>query len=317
MIEPYPDSIFIGDFYDPSTIVQVDENGNQIWGTQLDSNYTPANVAIADSKTYIGADGGDGVNSGRVYALSRTDGETAWTQNTKSDGMHHDIKFLITDSDDIIIGSQDSGDGEDQSPIIRKLDGETGEEVWRNTDISGTFISGAVDYQGHLYVTTVSSHLFLIHRESGETVKKTYLSSGFSKPDLSEGTIFTGSDAVTAFDVNQEEKLWERELVSKAKTPVLVFGERVFVGTEAGYVIALDKRTGDVLWEKRVRSKVRIPLVPWKGHIWVLDDAGKVYALDPESGTKLFEMEANDERRHIAATDEVLMVERQAFKASK
>ena len=119
---------------------------------------------------------------------------------------------------------------------------------------------------------------------------------------------FEEKPTLFCFELNSGKELWETELDVgsgwELSTP-LIWEEKVFVGTTAGYVLAFGLDTGQEVWRRELHNSsqhfgVTSSLVPLQGSgsspgIVVADGSGTIYALNANDGSSIWQRELGSE----------------------
>lgn len=258
-------------------------------GYLLSISPTFRNALHADETgVYVGADARDEVDTGgRVYALDPESGDERWMYEEPGDGLHDSIRAVTVDDGTVIYASQSSGSGDDQEPIVRGVDAETGDERWR-IGLPEGFVNGIVAHGDRLFVAQ-TFELYIYRRSTREELETRRLSTGFSRPVRRGDTLFAPGETVRALTLPDAEERWAVETGREVNTTPGVGETGVFVGTESGFVLGYDRETGDPLWEARVPGVVEHPPIVEDGLVWIATERGDLLAFTASAGELVYE----------------------------
>ena len=89
------------------------------------------------------------------------------------------------------------------------------------------------------------------------------------------------------------KKLWQDGISAKVSGGLTADYNKVFIGTEDGYLYALDAETGDGLWRSSVGGEILAAPVADENMILVTTSSGKLVALDADSGEQNWSYESD------------------------
>ncbi|GGI99866.1 hypothetical protein GCM10008995_07160 [Halobellus salinus] len=243
-----------------------------------------------DTGVYVGSRARDEVDTGgRVYALDPETGEERWMHEEPGDGLHNETLAVTVTDGTVIFASQSSGSGDEQEPIVRGVDTESGEERWR-IQFSEGFINGIVARGDRLFVQQTFG-LSIYRLSTRELLEERRLTAGFSQFAAADGTLFVPGETVRALTLPAGDERWSVSTGRSVNTGVGVGETGVFVGTESGFVLGYGRETGDALWESRVDGVVEHPPVVADGVVWIASERGDLSAFAEATGELLYEEE--------------------------
>ena len=287
-----------GDFFVRPRLTRLSRvrtDGTTVFDADIADGYlasispTFRNALHADETgVYVGADARDEVDTGgRVYALDPESGDERWMYEEPGDGLHDSIRAVTVDDGTVIYASQSSGSGDDQEPIVRGVDAETGDERWRIRLPEG-FVNGIVAHGDRLFVAQ-TFEFYIYRRSTQEQLETRRLSMGFSRPVRRDDMLFVPGETVRALTLPDAEERWAVETGREVNTSPGVGETGVFVGTESGFVLGYDRETGDQLWEARVPGVVEHPPIVEDGLVWIATERGDLLALTASAGELVYE----------------------------
>jgi len=267
----------------------------------IGSGYREA-LATDGSSVYVGARANDG-GGARLYGLDADTGEQRWTHDEPADGLHDTIRAVTATGDLVIAASQSDGSGDEQEPIIRGLDAETGAERWEIRPQEG-FVQETIVYEDRLLVAqTFELRTYSLDTQSELATRS--LSIGFAQPVRRGDVLFAPGETVRAIDLDSGEDRWATETGREINTTPGVGDSGIFVGTEGGFVLGYDRDTGEQLWESRVPGVVDHPVFVAAGAVWVATERGDLSAFAEETGELVYEGQVASDFA-FAITDGVL-----------
>ncbi|MBW8190861.1 outer membrane protein assembly factor BamB [Neiella marina] len=126
------------------------------------------------------------------------------------------------------------------------------------------------------------------------------------RPAVAYGKVFAASreGIIKALDKESGDTLWEVNVGEKDndrwfggyRTAMVSGGmvaayNKVYFGTERGFVFSLDAETGEEIWRVTVAGEVLAPPVAAEGKLVVNTLSGKIYGLDAETGEEIWNFE--------------------------
>lgn len=289
-----------GDFFLAPQFTRVRRarpDGTQVFEAEFEDGYIASlspkfrNALHADdSGVYVGARARDEVDTGgRLYAFDPGTGAERWMYEEPGDGLHDNVRATTVADDTVIYASQSDGGGDEQRPIVRALNAETGEQQWQ-VQLSEGFVTGIVASGDRLFVQ--QTFRVLVYRLSTqERLEERQQITGFGGFATDGDTLFLPGETVRALILPAGDERWEVSTGREVNTGVGVGSRGVFVGTESGYVLGYDRETGDPLWEARVDGVVEHPPIVEEGLVWIATERGSLSAFTEAGGNLVYEEE--------------------------
>lgn len=230
----------------------------------------------------------DDSEGARVYALDPETGDERWQRTEPADGLHDRINGVTVIDDLLIYVSQSGGSGNEQEPIIRAVDINTGNEEWR-IEQSGEFVVGILVVNESLIVQeTFRLVEYDLSDPDGEPTELPASLSGFYYMIQQGADGYATGDMLYGVDLANGTIDWQAQLdVEPTGFGPGISGQTIAVGSEAGFVFGFDRETGDQLWEDRVEGTIDDRIIAAEGAIWTTDERGTVYAFDPQTGERV------------------------------
>ncbi|WP_124189822.1 outer membrane protein assembly factor BamB family protein [Natrarchaeobius oligotrophus] len=264
----------------PTAEEYVADRPDERWN--VETSHSPYPPDVADGVAYVTT---SGHNSGALYAVDESTGETLWSTQ-----LSHEPHAAGTVSDGTIYVGLSDGN-------VTAVDAETGDERWA-FDAEGQVRTRPAVSDGTVVVGTrgwsVPLSVYGIDAETGEKKWEFDDPSDFvhSDPTVSDGTVFVGSSDETlyAIDLETGTEEWAFSASDYVTGSPIVDGATVYVGagTES---YAVDVETGEEIWSAD------------GVHVHDFDD-GTVYArgndevvaLDGDDGSVLWSVERDSPR---------------------
>ncbi|WP_165872054.1 outer membrane protein assembly factor BamB family protein [Natrarchaeobius halalkaliphilus] len=254
-------------------------------------------------------DSGNGATdheNARLYSVDSSTGEINWTHDTVPNGQETRITAVTSAEGMVFYATTDSGGGDEQDPVVRCLDADTGDELWEHTFDEG-FFAGLSLSGDELYVAKWHD-VIVLDVDSGDRLTQYGYSpsyAGFVEGD--SHLYFLGSDAV-AFDPVGGSERWSRELERTPESRPIFEDDVLYYGTETGHVVALDATDGSQSWETRVDGNASRRPTLTEDHVWVLDEQGVVSAIDRTEGDLVYEHDDRIDGHHIESIDTLVYI---------
>lgn len=278
-----PDAWYAGLDYGWENPVHLDETGLYL-GAHIDDDY-------------------EGEHGARLYTYDSDTGKQRWYFEEPADGKHNRITSIVRVDDTVIYASQATGSGDEQEPIIRAVDYETGEERWKFS-LSGDFVNQIIAFENRLYV----QQLWVLRSydlATRDMLEKKRVGGGFS-PAVRDGTeLFVPASTVRKLDAKSFEEEWATTTEYEINTSPGVGEEGVYFGTESGYIVGVSREGGNKLWESRVEGAVSHPPVVEDDIVWIADERGGLSAFSSSSGERVFNEDLEPDFR-FAIQDSIL-----------
>jgi outer membrane protein assembly factor BamB len=267
--------------------------GSLLWQSELEGKllFSPT---ISDGIVYVST------NEGNIYALEASTGNFLWRYETASvllaspTAVSNCVYFTTASPIHL-------------TPSLYALHTENGSLLWQSSIPSSSWYPPSV-LNGIIYICThttccafqASDGSFCWQREMGGNIcsspvlvdKAIYIT--YFKPKYnsfsseSEQFHLKNHIFIRALQVNDGSFLWEQELGrdtnANYSTPPVVAQNRIYIGTDDGYLSALNCNYGAFLWRYKTDSTLlSVPAVRDE-YIYVGGNDGNVYALYADDG---------------------------------
>lgn|GEM_PF-5237812 len=163
--------------------------------------------------------------------------------------------------------------------------------------------SPALDNQGNIYITTLTGNLYKLFAgsEQAEYVWNHSVSAPISSSPIigSDYTAYFGSENGYFYAINQNGDLkWERNLNNPIQSTAALaeFGidnDRLYIGTDGGYLFALSLLDGSVLWKYKTTTAIRCPILYSNNVVYFGTIAGDVISIVDSVKTSKFKKNAD------------------------
>jgi eukaryotic-like serine/threonine-protein kinase len=120
-----------------------------------------------------------------------------------------------------------------------------------------------------------------------------------SSPVVSEGTVYFGNDKGTLNAVSTDGKIDLKYFAGSAiEAAPMVFGKKLVIGTNDGFLRAIDKVTGKLLWsyttDNQIAGSANVWIAGNKAGIVVGSYDYYLHCVDPETGKALWKVETEN-----------------------
>lgn len=261
-------------------------------------------IHFDESDIYVGTRHWEKKQGGQVHRIDADTGEVRWSSKEPNDGLHNEIQALTKTDDIVIYASQSGGNGENQDPIVRAVNAESGSELW-HLDFPDGFVISLVVYNGRLFVQqTGDLHIYDLSTQN--KIDKYDFSHGFNPMRRSGNVLYTPGNTVHARALPSFDTLWFQDITGGTNTGPGIGSDVVVFGTESGFVHCFDKQNGDRLWQARVDGVIGHPPIIWDGVVWIADQSGKLSAFNGQTGDMIYSKNIADDEFSFAIQDGVL-----------
>jgi outer membrane protein assembly factor BamB len=149
-----------------------------------------------------------------------------------------------------------------------------------------------------LFLLKNNGALYSISRLDGHVGWKRKLGTlAASSPACGDGTVYAtllqrthGSPGgrIVALDAHDGHTRWSRKLPSRSESSPLLYGDRLYLGSEDGTVYALRTSDGAVRWKVRAGGAVKGAIAMSDGKLFFGDYSGRVNAIRRTDGAKVW-----------------------------
>ena len=144
-----------------------------------------------------------------------------------------------------------------------------------------------------------------INLETGETLWRRFLNKfkgTFGAITLFDKNLFVtcGKNVVASISTEDGSSLWEKELLSVARSTPLIVGDTVVIQCINNSTYGLDRETGQVRWhhtqleDNILLMDVVAPAKGREGDVLIQYNTGQVFALNPHNGTESWDIKLTE-----------------------
>lgn len=178
----------------------------------------------------------------------------------------------------------------------------TDQVIWQ-AKYEASILSGPILANNHLIMGTSKGDLLALSPSDGGVLWQAQLNSEVvSMPVVQDNQVFvrTNDGRVVSVNLQTGDVIWVADhqmpnLFMRGSAPVLLDGDRLYVGRESGFVEALSVETGEKIWEARIaipRGRtdlermvdIQSRLILDSGRLFVLSYNGRMAALNTSGG---------------------------------
>jgi outer membrane protein assembly factor BamB len=279
-----------------------------ITSVELDHNFVTSTPALADGYLYI-----SGANGGGFYCLNASTGLPIWSNpniyvaaSSSSPAVYKGYVYVGI------------------SGLITALNALTGTQVWRsnftniyrNPDHGGppVAVDGMVYVQGY-------RNLYALNASTGAKIWSYPNQGSFGNavcPAVANGYVYavsyygTGLDItgyIFALDDSTGKEIWTYATGKALMSSPVVYGGRVYIGSDDRNVYALNALTGALVWNYTTVEIVDAAPAVANGIVYIRSFDGTFYAFNASTGTKIWNYTiGNAVASSPAVADEVVYV---------
>ena len=257
-----------------------------------------------------GRDVSEDVETARLAAFDSDTGTRQWTHETEPSGTESRIPSLVADDDTVYYAAVGEGSARDQRAVVRAVDTGSGTVEWEHV-VGEDFVRGVAKHGSRLFVGRLQQ-LLLLDSATGNVERRVDLgTSAFGGMARSGERLFVADSRIRAYDLDTGEEMWAVERDREPDSPISVFGDTLYAGTDAGYVTAHDLDDGAKLWETRTAQSIVTKPAASDGTVFVGDATGNVSGIDRASGGVVYEGQhftERPERTTLAAVGSVACI---------
>ena len=225
-------------------------------------------------------------NAGRTPdAWGRTDGvQERWVVHTEATGVTSPVVFGGV----LYVG--------DAKGVVRALDIDTGDELWRH-EVPDS-VSGSLAYDnGTIYAACLDNYLYAIDAETGEEEWSSWSDSSLRlAPTVVNNRIYLGNrsdETFFAYGSVTGTRNWTFD-VNGPVTSVAAVSDRTVYFARRSTIFALDSMSGDEQWRYIDAGRVTAAPTVSGGTLFLASLNGAVHAVDTDTGEQLWSFETND-----------------------
>jgi len=293
-------------------IHHVSLNGEKQYFQSIDPSYElnlNQGKAYASNDSLIFAAGENSEeNVGKIAAFELIDGigRKQWTHTTDQVGTEPNINYLSADEERVYYAQEG---WEAQQSVVRALAAGSKNIEWEQTVNEG-YLSGITAYENTLVVGR-SQRLDFFNASTGE--KESEIELGMNSPRLTQldDTLYAVGTAIKAYDLDSREEQWAVTGDRGAETKVAMDENRLYTGTEGGFLTAHSLSDGKKRWEVRPDHDIDTKPAATNGVVWICNSTGRVSGYGGMSGERFFngsDLVDRGRQASIAALDSVLLV---------
>jgi outer membrane protein assembly factor BamB len=250
----------------------------KVWDDRFTEAVTSSPLLVDDKVIF-------GCRDGRVYALSRSNGQRIWAY-AASEGFGSSPSLC---GSMVVIGGYDGK--------VYALDAITGEERWV-VATQGRIVASPAVNENTAYVGSYDHNLYAISVLDGRVLWTRDLGSViWASPVFHEGALIaTGLDGkVFSIDPGSGKVIWQADTGGPIYSSPAVGGGRVFVGSQTGYLNAFDLAGGELVWKIEGGGEVNGSPGYFDGQVVVGTDSGNIIGVEAETGKRTWQISTDGE----------------------
>ncbi len=171
---------------------------------------------------------------------------------------------------------------------LQAFDLMTTDTLWRVKPEKCLAAGPIIDNNGHILVISTDGYLDCMDRSDGSLVWRKRLGSrgGFEPAALREHVFASADKSLHKYNTSTGKPVWRSDLPASASTPVVVYGEKLFVGCKDGTLLCIAATDGKTAWKAQMFGEVRAGPVMADNRIAAGTWGGDVATFDIESGKR-------------------------------
>ena len=273
------------------------------WKTQAlaigDYSASKSSPAVDRDKVYVGVD------DGRLFALHKESGATAWifathryaTEVAQSDAQHYGIHGSPAfDSECVYIGDYDG--------YLYAIFKDTGLLKWEKK-LGGSIGASPTYMDGRIFIAVETpepnGEAFVLNAADGLELYATgplghHAHSSISV-DQSRGYFFVGTNAgdLYCFDFVHNKAVWSTHTDGAIKSTPAVANDAVYITSWDHSIYAIDIMTGNVINTFETEDILMSSPSYYKGHVYFGSDDHSIYCWDPATNAQVWSYKTGDQ----------------------
>jgi outer membrane protein assembly factor BamB len=235
-----------------TTTSTAPSNNMTLWHFSVDvgGGYSRQSIPIVVDGMVIFHDGS------YAHAVDETTGVELWKSDLLAGGYGGLWPSITCADGRVYFGSSDYIYGKG---YVFCLNASTGATIWTYDASPGRVESGITVDDGVVYFGTLNDYVYAINATNSYFLWR-YLTEGsvYSSPAADDDLLCVGSDdgKVYAFDISGSTAIskWNFTADAAVRSPITIYGNNVFFGTNGPTFFAVDKETGNLIWSYHVTS---------------------------------------------------------------
>jgi outer membrane protein assembly factor BamB len=236
-------------------------------------------------------------------------GNRRWNHHIGVNGNDTRIEHVAAGVNRVYHTVEGEGSATEQQPLVQAINNDDGTVGWQK-EFEDTFFRGIALHESRVVVGT-SQSLYLLDAATGDTIKELrFGTSAFGGLAKIEDTVYIADSEIKAYEVETGEQLWSETIGREPDSKILAQDDRLYAGTDAGFVVARSLTDGSKLWEANAGQSIETRPAVSNNIVWVGDATGNITGIDKETGASVYDNKLlqSSERMSIAALDSTLLV---------
>jgi len=248
------------------TVKYKENNSRVLWQYETDftRNIDYSSIVISEDAIYAAS------STGTVYALDIDGNKLMWKSKVGEMAVTPEI------SNDLVFIGTDEG--------LHAIDKETGNVKWEQL-VTEDISSKPIVTNDLVIVGCSDGNIYAFDVDSGKKIWNYDFSDTTHVSEVRLGNIYIGSgDTCYAFDIADNEILWEYKAGSPITASPRINGETVYFGSWNGDIYAVDSISGDLRWKYETGWGIDSTPDVSDGAVFVGALDNNFYALEEETG---------------------------------
>lgn len=167
--------------------------------------------------------------------------------------------------------------------------------LWK-AEIKGGIMASPVATDGIIVIGSCGKKLFYFSASDGEKIESISFSGEISiSPALLDTVLYLATEGegknLYALNLLNEKIIWHKKL-NGSSAPIII-EDRLFIGTEDGYLICLNNLSGEEVWRFKVEGEVKSTPAYKDGKLYFGSGDSYLYSLDEKTGKLIWKFKTD------------------------
>lgn len=253
------------------------QTGSMLWRFDTgvgNETVVPTSVVVVNGVVYGSAS--DQVDHSYLFAVDASTGTQLWRVK-----VLNQLFTSVQDVNNVIYLASSTlthaGSPRSSDSYVYAYDAKAGKQLWVSSKIGDIILSAPAVSNNIVYVGSQDTYLYALNAQTGAQLwRHKFGGPIYATPLISNGTLFVGvatssstgimassrttdsslsGGTLVALNAQTGNLIWQQTQVAHyAGTPLALYGNRIYAGTQDNQVYAFDTTTGFVLWHYQMAS---------------------------------------------------------------
>jgi outer membrane protein assembly factor BamB len=183
----------------------------------------------------------------------------------------------------------------ENSGYVRKNIPTPNKLLWK-TGLKGSIVAPPLATNGIIIVGSLDKKLFFISASSGKKLRSFSFSGEISSsPALLDTVLYLATEGedenLYALDLLNGKLIWHKRL--KGSSAHVILEDRLFIGTEDGYLICLNNLSGEEVWRFKTEGEIKSTPANKDGKLYFGSADNYLYSLDKKTGKLIWKFKTD------------------------